>query len=129
MNSWFHAKSAARKFGGSPDDYIAIEEWIDGSKEWLGDVRHRAVRHHVQGVWMAQEQFGRVIKVGDRGIEVPVRLVAEQHIIEDLGWLPSITDYLKNLPIEPWMSGSRRREMNMGALLGMVGRDDEGSPV
>lgn len=94
-----------------------MEEFIDSSKQVIGDVRHRSLYHHTLGVWLCQEIFGRTIQVGDRGIEVPVRLVAEQHIIEDLGWLPSPADYIKGMPIEKWMSGSQRKEVPLSTIL------------
>lgn len=123
MNSWFHAKSAARKWGGTPDDYIDIEEFIDSSKKILGDVRHRAIYHHTEGVWLCQQIFGRVITVQKQhgAVEVPVRLIAEQHILEDLGWLPSPADYLTRISIEQndWMSGGIRKEIgNFNAVFG-----------
>jgi hypothetical protein len=121
MNSWNHAQSAARKWGGDPDDYIEIEEFIDSSKEVLGDVRHRAIYHHTSGVWLCQRIFGRVITVtkknGTGSVEVPVRMIAERHILEDLGWLPSPADYIKGMPIAPWMSGSQRKELPLSHLL------------
>lgn len=117
MNSWFHAKSAAKKWGGSPSDYLAIEEFIDSSKQVIGDVRHRSIYHHTLGVWLCQRVFGTTVTVGDRGIEVPVRLIAERHIIEDLGWLPSPADYIEGMPIRPWMSGAQRKELPLSHLL------------
>ena len=36
---------------------------------------------------------------------VSVRDVAEDHVKEDLGTIPTIERWLKNLPVEPWMSG------------------------
>ena len=68
MNSWHHAQSAARKWGGVADEYIDIEEFIDSSKKIIGDVRHRSMYHHTAGVWLCQEIFGRTIAVGERGI-------------------------------------------------------------
>ena len=121
MNSYHHAVSAARKWGGTPDDYIEIEELIDSSKKILGDVRHRSMYHHTEGVWLCQRIFGRTITVakanGHGTVEVPVRLIAERHVIEDLGWLPSPADYIKGMPIEPWMSGSQRKELPLSHLL------------
>lgn len=73
--------------------------------------------HHTQGVWLCQEIFGRVITVGKKNghgtVDVPVRLVAERHILEDLGWLPSPADYLTRIVIEQndWMSGGMRKEI------------------
>jgi hypothetical protein len=122
MNSWNHAQSAARKWGGTPDHYIDIEEFIDSSKKIIGDVRHRSVYHHTEGVWLCQRVFGRVLEIpragGEGTLQVPVRLVAERHILEDLGWLPSPADYLKGMPIQTWMSGAQHTELPLSHLLG-----------
>lgn len=121
MNSWSHARSAARKWGGTPEHYIEIEEFIDSSKIVIGDVRHRSMYHHTIGVWLCQRIFGRVIEIprttGDGVIEVPVRLIAERHVLEDLGWLPSPADYIDGMPIKPWMSGAQRKELPLSHLL------------
>lgn len=115
MNSWYHAKSAARKWGGVPEQYIEIEEFIDSSKKIIGDVRHRSLYHHTEGVWLCQRIFGRVIEVGEHK-QVPVRLIAERHILEDLGWLPSPADYIEGMPISPWMSGSKKKTVDLSVL-------------
>lgn len=109
MNSYKHAKSAARKWGGKPEDYIAIEEFIDGTKQAFGDVRHRAILHNTYGIWLAQEVFGRAITL-EGGKEVPVREITERHILEDLGFLPTIENWVKNMEIQTWMGGRVRRE-------------------
>ncbi len=118
MNSVYHARSAVRKWGGIVDDYIGVEELIDSSKQFVGDARHRALFHNTYGVWLCQRVFGRTIPVEkDNGIvEVPVRLVAEQHIIEDLGWLPSPSDYFDGMPLKPWMSGAKLRDQALSSL-------------
>ena len=123
MNSWYHAQSAARKFGGTPEDYIEIEEFIDSSKQVIGDVRHRSLYHHTAGVWLCQGIFGRTVEVGERKTVVPVRLIAERHILEDLGWLPSPKDYIDGMPIRPWMSGAQRKELPLSHIL------SEGEPA
>ncbi len=115
MNSWYHAKSSVTKWGGTPEDYIDIHEFIDSSKKIVGDVRHRSFYHHTEGVWLCHRIFGRVIMIGDK--EVPVRLIAERHILEDLGWLPSPADYIKGMPIEPWMGGAKRKTVRLSELL------------
>jgi len=120
MNSWNHAQSAARKWGGRPEDYIDIEEFIDSSKRIIGDVRHRSLYHHTEGVWLCQRIFGRVITIQrEHGtVDVPVRLIAERHILEDLGWLPSPADYINGMPIHMWMSGSQRKQLPLSHILG-----------
>jgi hypothetical protein len=115
MTSWFHAVSAQKKWGGKPEDYIEIEEFIDSSKRIIGDIRHRSVYHHTEGVWLCQELFGRTIELAT-GRLVPVRLIAERHIEEDLGWLPSPFHYVQDMELVPWMGGKQRREMTWKEL-------------
>ena len=116
MNSWFHAVSAHKKWGGVPEDYIEIHEFIDSSKRILGDVRHRSVYHHTEGVFLCQRLFGRTIAIPSTGRIVPVRLIAERHIEEDLGWIPSPVHYLKHMPLEPWFGGAIRKTMTWQEL-------------
>jgi hypothetical protein len=121
MNSWFHAKSSARKWGGEPEDYLPVHEFIDSSKQVIGDVRHRSVYHHTLGVFLCERIFGKTLTVGRK--QIPVREVAERHIIEDLGWLPSPADYISGMPLQPWMSGAKRKELPLSHILG--GKTDD----
>lgn len=120
MNSWQHAVSAARKWGGEADQYLDIEEFIDSSKQVVGDVRHRSLYHHTMGVYLCQRVFGNTLTVVRKKttVQVPVRMIAERHIIEDLGWLPSPADYIEGMPIKQWMSGAQRKEVALSELLG-----------
>lgn len=101
-----HAKASASRFGGSPSDYLPIHEWLDQSRSHYGDFRHRALLHHTLGVHLAVERFGDVVRAD--GKDVPVRLVVEQHIHEDLGWIPTPSDWLQNLSVHEWMNRPRR---------------------
>jgi len=47
-----HAQNSARKFGGKPEDYLPIHSWFDESKAFLADFRHRALRHHAEGIFL-----------------------------------------------------------------------------
>lgn len=120
MNSWYHATSAAKHWGGEPEDYLPIEEFIDSSKQVIGDVRHRSVYHHTLGVYLCQKVFGDTLSIQKaRKIDrVPVRLIAERHIIEDLGYLPSPADYMNGMPIAAWMSGAVKKTVDLSTLLG-----------
>ena len=120
INSYYHAKSAAHKWGGTPQDYLEIHTFIDSSKQVIGDVRHRSVYHHTLGVFLCEKIFGSVleIKKDNKTIEVPVRLIAERHILEDLGWIPSPADYIKGMPIKAWMSGAVKKELPISHILG-----------
>ena len=68
------------------EDYLPIHEFIDSSKQVIGDVRHRILYHHPLGVFLCERIFGKTITVqkNTKTVEVPVRLIAEQHILEDL---------------------------------------------
>lgn len=101
-HSYHHAVSSARKFGGIPGDYVAVHDWIDGSKQIIADFRHRALRHHAEGCFAAEALFGTTL-TNSAGREIPVRLIAEQHILEDLGRIPSFADWVRNIRPEPWM--------------------------
>ena len=105
-HAYHHSLSTVRRWGGSVDDYLAIHEWLDASKMAMADHRHRALRHHSLGVFWCEERFGVTI-TNSNGVEVPVRLIAEQHIKEDLGFIPSVEDWLKDIPGKFWMTGRR----------------------
>lgn len=103
---WVHARSSAKKFGGKPEDYVAIHDKIDSSKMAHAEVTHRCVFHSAFGIYVIEEIFGRTLTNSD-GREVHVRDVAEQHVLEDLGFIPSLSDWLKEMPAKPWMAGRR----------------------
>lgn len=105
MHPLEHAQSSAKKFGGTPEDYLPIHDWFDASKAHLSDVRHRAARHHGEGIFIAEQIFGHVI-TNSAGRTVPVRYIGEQHVREDLGWIPTLADWLKNMTVQPWMQRS-----------------------
>ena len=100
----FHAESSVRRFGGRVEDYQPIHDWLDATKETYCDFRHRALRHHAQGVFEAERVFGAAVRNSD-GRMIPTRYIAEQHIKEDCGGIvPSVTDWLSRIRPESWMS-------------------------
>ena len=99
---YHHALSSARKWGGTAEDYLALHQWFDESKAITADYRHRALRHHAEGCFMLERLFGATITIST-GRVVPVRLIGEQHIVEDLGFIPSFADWVRCIRPEPWM--------------------------
>jgi hypothetical protein len=83
-----HAQSSANKFGGKAADYLAIHRWFDESKAFFADFRHRALRHHAEGIFLCEQMFGVAIE-NSEGKLVPVRYLGEQHVKEDLGCIPN----------------------------------------
>ena len=62
MKPWIHAKSSAKKFGGEPEDYLPIHDFMDSSKSAHADVRHRCVLHSAFGIYIVEKVFGTNIK-------------------------------------------------------------------
>ena len=51
---------------------------------------------------MLEALFGATLVNAD-GKTVPVRLVGEQHVLEDLGFIPSFADWARLVQPRPWM--------------------------
>ena len=101
-----HAQSSAKKYGGAAEDYVEIHRWFDESKTTHGDYRHRALRHHTVGVTECVNKFGDKMTNSD-GRTVSVRWIAEQHVIEDHGYIPSFSDWCKAIQPARWMQNAR----------------------
>jgi hypothetical protein len=97
-----HAISSQKKWAGSIEDYLPIHNWFDETKSSYPDMRHRTLRHHSEGIFWCEEKFGVYITNSD-GKMVPVRALGEQHVKEDIGWIPTIKDYLDNMNVVGWM--------------------------
>ena len=102
MNPYHHALSSAARYGGTADDYLELHSWFDFSKAFFPDVRHRALRHHAEGIFLAERIFGPVI-TNSQGREIPTRFLGEQHVREDLKRIPTVQDWFRCLTLEPWM--------------------------
>jgi hypothetical protein len=102
---YHHALSSVRKWGGCVEDYQPIHDWFDESKAHMADFRHRALRHHSEGIFLSEKIFGTTLTNSD-GRVVPVRYVGEQHVKEDLGLIPTMADWFECIkPEHSWMFG------------------------
>lgn len=98
-----HAVSSVKRFGGQSQDYLPVHQWFDQTKAHMADARHRAILHSSFGIFLCEQVFGTTI-INSTGRHIPVRLIAEQHVLEDMGGrIPSVQDWLTNLPLEAWM--------------------------
>ena len=107
---YHHALSSVRKWGGRVEDYLPIHHWLDESKSMIGDFRHRALRHHAEGIFLCERLFG-VTLTNSEGRTIPVRWIGEQHVREDLGHIPSASDWLRCMRPEPWMGRTPKLEV------------------
>lgn len=105
--AYHHALHSAKKFGGKWQDYIDIHQWFDVSKQFWADPRHRVLRHHMEGVFQAETVFGVTLLNSDEK-EVPVKLIGEQHLLDDFGFLPTLADWCKHIAMAPWMTKGAR---------------------
>ena len=106
--------------------------WFDESKAFFSDFRHRALRHHSEGIFLCERIFGHTITLStcarcgetrdqhgykqDMSAEIcafktkqiPIRWIGEQHVLEDLGRIPTAADWLECITPAPWMNRSRK---------------------
>lgn len=112
-HTYYHSVSSVKRFGGKPEDYQPIHDWFDATKETFADFRHRALRHHSQGIFEAERIFGITITNSD-GREVPVRLIGEQHVKEDCGGkIPTVSDWLSQIHPQAWMNRGYRYALKL----------------
>ncbi|NCW78619.1 MAG: hypothetical protein EBV64_11820 [Oxalobacteraceae bacterium] len=104
---YHHAVSSAKKWGGEPAEFEAIHAWFDESKAAFGDFRHRALRHHAFGIFECEQVFGSTLTLST-GRLVPVRVIGEQHVMEDCGRIPTVQDWLSSITAERWMNSPAR---------------------
>jgi len=78
----------------------------------FADFRHRALRHHAEGIFLCEKLFGLTITLST-GRVIPTRWVGEQHVKEDLGRIPSIQDWFSCIQPASWMGKTQKIEAEM----------------
>jgi hypothetical protein len=63
-NCYHHALSSVKKWGGVAEDYLPLHQWFDESKAITADFRHRALRHHAEGL-MLERFFGATLTISE----------------------------------------------------------------
>ena len=114
-NPYHHALSSVKKWGGTVEDFLPIHQWFDETKSMMPDFRHRAARHHAEGIFLCERVFGVTLTLSS-GKKVPTRWVGEQHVKESLGHIPSLQDWLRCLRPEPWMGRTPKLEAELEGL-------------
>lgn len=109
MKPFLHAQVSVKKWGGEPEEYLKIHDWLDSSKSAFPDMRHRAILHSSFGIYLAEQVFGHNITLKS-GKLVSVRDIAEQHVIDDMGRIPTLQDYLEGMPFYDWLGGRPKKK-------------------
>jgi len=122
MKPYEHAKLSVKIFrAGSPEDYLPIHDFLDSSKAHFPDMRHRAILHSSFGIYLAERVFGTNIRVENHDPDpnadfwtlVSVRDIAEKHILQDMGTIPTVQDYLQGMPMYDWLGGRKREKVTI----------------
>ena len=87
------------KYGGEIDDYLPMHEWMDQTKAHVPDMRHRQFLHSSFGIYLLADRFGDYFVNSDERL-ISTRDIGEEHVIQDLGFIPTMQDYLDGLPGE-----------------------------
>ncbi len=59
---YIHAQIQSKRFGGVPEDYMAINQFMDSSKAAIPDNRHRIFFHSAFGIFTVEKLFGQDYK-------------------------------------------------------------------
>ncbi len=103
MDIWKHSELSAVKFGGAPEDYFEVHKFLDSSKLFFFNIKHRALLHHTFGISLCIMALGDLVSNSD-GQKILVRDIASEHLKEDLnGQVPTLADWFTqaNEPISP----------------------------
>jgi hypothetical protein len=95
MNYWKHSLLSQKKFGGDADDYLTVHKFMDTSKLFYFDIRHRILLHHTYGIDLCIRKFGDMI-INSANKKVMIRDIAAEHCREDLcGIVPTLNNWFK----------------------------------
>lgn len=113
MNPYIHAKNSANKYGGIPEDFLEIHQFMDSAKEHLGTIVHRIVLHNTFGISLAERIFGDIVQTGtgkfvrqnfivnSDGKRVYIRDIAQDHVLEDMhGIIPTMSELFEDITVE-----------------------------
>ena len=90
-----HSLLSKKKFGGDANDYMTLHKFMDSSKLFSFDVRHRILLHNTYGIHICIQKFGDILTNSD-GQTMLIRDVAAEHCKEDLmGVVPTLNQWLK----------------------------------
>lgn len=108
MKPLTHALLSVKKYGGKVEDYLPVHDFFDSSKATFADPRHRAILHSTFGIFLVERIFGQYV-TNSEGRMVATRDLGEEHVFQDLGQIPTVERWLRNMTIEQWMSGPVRK--------------------
>lgn len=105
-----HARSSAERFGGKPEDYLDIHEFLDSSRQAFSDLRHRALTHNSWFITTVLPKVFGTTRKNSVGKVYSVTEVGERHVHEDYRkkFIPTAQDFLQQIVWLDWMENGKR---------------------
>jgi hypothetical protein len=97
MNAYKHAEISVKRRGGVIEDYLAIHDFIDSTKELCSDNRHRILHTHWGIRRVIVPVFGQTL-TNSNGKLINVKDLCEQdHILPDYlnRFIPTLADFVQ----------------------------------
>jgi len=97
VDAYKHAQLSVNRRGGVIEDYLAIHDFMDSTKELCSDNRHRILHTHWGIRRVVLPIFGRTLKNSD-GRTVNVKDMCEQdHVLPDYQnrFIPTLADFAR----------------------------------
>lgn len=91
-----HAQITTKTYGGCWTDYIEVHSFLDSSKATCAHFKHRFLLHHAEGIELGVRVFGEAIS-NSEGREVATRKILTEHLIEDVGKMVTVEDWMQSL--------------------------------
>lgn len=111
------AKGLAARWGGTPDDYLALIEFFDKPREFAPDNPDAAdlITHNTFGIFLAEELLGTtiVLSAQTNSINQPqfisTRSAAEDLVYARIGSIPPAGNMAARTKLKLWMCGTEVR--------------------
>jgi hypothetical protein len=126
-HSLFHAKSSNKLFDVPLKQSLPIHNWFDGTKAICATFRHRALRHHAQGIELCKQIFDDVSFNISDGLSVSILKtvtideIGRQHMKEDFGCLMDANKWWSEIELDSWMEKQVRFEASCKACVRKFG--------
>lgn len=95
-----HSLISVRRYGGTFRDYQVFHSFIDSSKAVFASVQHRIFFHSDWGGSVCRRVFGTFLTNSD-GASVETDRLFEDHMVEDLGRVVSLGNWLREVRSTP----------------------------
>jgi hypothetical protein len=118
-----HCMTSVANFGGKPDDYLTVHEFLDEVVARYPNLPGAwVITHSTFGLALVEAVVGPYITRADGKI-VPTRTIAEKHILSEYRHINTVHAFLSHMPVVPWM-GNQARALS-GELDGALTAEEE----